>query len=129
MFNITEKVFTMKINDKGDCITADLKDRTKYNDLMELWNKFCDIYQGEPDLDKVNEVCTLCEEKINKVFGSDSINKIFQVDHPDDVSICYFIIKLMKKLKDFRNNQVQALFNDVEKEFEQAKPKLNKIKK
>ena len=74
-------------------------------------NRVCIISQNFPDVN------TEFEKKIKDIFGNDSIKIIFGLDHPDDVCIGYFIIKLLDNLKEHKTKKTNQLISEIEKKY------------
>ena len=87
--------------------------------LIELsWIKFW-IFQILHFFEKCTDTnfYTEFEKKIKDIFGEDSIKIIFGLDHPDDVCIGYFVIKLLDNLKEHKTQKTNQLISEIEKKY------------
>ena len=91
--------------------------------MLEVCTKYFD---QNPNTDK-ETFLTEFEEKIELAFGEGSVQKIFSVDHPADLSVGQFVVDLMLLLKEYRENKLKEFCKDAEKKF--GKKYINRISK
>lgn len=94
----------------GGKLKINISDRTIMDKILDLSNSF---FEKCTDTNFYTEF----EKKIKDIFGEDSIKIIFGLDHPDDVCIGYFVIKLLDNLKEHKTQKTNQLISEIEKKY------------
>lgn len=109
------------VNENGDTIDINVNDREMLLNIQKTINGFYDILKSDDlaskSMEEFNIVCDEQTQTIDKIFGENTVYKVFGTNNPTISALIDFYIEIMEILSKYVNAYQTKLEENINNKF------------
>lgn len=109
------------VNENGDTIDINVNDREMLLNIQKTINGFYDILKSSDlaskSMEEFNIVCDEQTQTIDKIFGENTVYKVFGTNNPTISALINFYIEIMEILSKYVNAYQTKLEENINNKF------------